>query len=185
MIEAVSQERWQQAQAAEIEVVDYSLEGAGCAYGRIFDYLGINPDQEGKSIAEIGCGQFPAVMFCKNVLSAIVFEPLFEPPPECGVNIFWNRSAFEDFEYHFGVNECWLFNVLQHVRDPEAVIAKAKEAARTVRFFEPVDYPTCVYHPHTFSQGDFERWFPNSVKRYTDRLPAFFDDDCCYGTWTR
>ena len=184
MIEAISQERWAEAQVAELATATYDLDNSRRAYQHIFDYLGIDFHHEGKIIAEVGCGPYPAVMFCK-ISSAIVFEPLFSQPEESRVNILWNQCAFEDFEYAFGADECWLFNVLQHVRDPDAVIAKAKEVAETVRFFEPVDYPTCVYHPHTFSQADFERWFPNRVKRYTDRLPGFFDSDCCYGTWRK
>ncbi len=99
--------------------------------------------------------------------------------------IVWFQRAFEDIPHPPPVAETWLFNCLQHVRDPELVIAKAKETSGVIRFFEPVDYPTCVYHPHTFTQDNFERWFGDSVKRYTDRVPGFFDSDCVYGTWSR
>lgn len=184
VIEAVTKDRWLEAQAAEREVVHYDMQGAYNSTRHILDYLQAGLNHEGKVIAEIGCGPFPAVMFCQ-VGTAITFEPLFPFPEHCPINIYWNQEAFEDFKPQFFADEVWLFNVLQHVRDPEKVVSKAKETAPVVRFFEPVDYPTCVYHPHTFSQADFERWFPNSVKRYTDRVPQFFDDDCCYGTWKR
>lgn len=184
MIQAISKDRWLQAQDAEVRVVDYNRENSERAYRNIFKYLGLSFDQEDKSIAEIGCGLYPAVYFCENV-QAIVFEPLFSKPEHCGLNIFWNRCAFEEFKYHFGVDEVWIYNCLQHVIDPEAIVKKSKDVSRVVRFFEPVDYPTCTYHPHTFSQSDFERWFPNSVQRYTDRLVGFFDSDCVYGTWEK
>lgn len=183
MIEPVSQERWKEAQAAESRVVSYSLDGAARSYQHIFDYLGMTAVQTSKTIVEIGCGPFPALMFCDGV-NGIAYEPLFPKPNHCGSNVVWIRSAFEEFDLNIKAHECWLFNVLQHVRDPELVVLKAKERAPIVRFFEPVDYPTCVYHPHTFTQADFERWF-GKTERYTDRVAGFFDADCCYGTWKR
>jgi hypothetical protein len=186
MIKPISQERWQEAQTAEIAVVSYERGNSRRAYEHIFSYLGIELDQGNKVIAEIGCGAYPAVSFCTNV-DGWVFEPLwFQSLQEMKsrVEIYWIKEPFEDANISMiFFHEVWLFNVMQHVRDPESVITKAKEIAPVIRFFEPVDYPTCVYHPHTFTEDDFERWFGDSVKRYTDRLPGFFDADCCYGTW--
>ena len=184
MIEAISKERWREAQTAEIQTAVYDRENCYRATQNIFLYLGVNNDQRGKIIVEVGCGPFPAVLFCENV-HAVTFEPLWSKPEYCGGNTSWNQCAFEDFEFSLVVDEAWIFNCLQHVRDPELVVAKAKKCAPMVRFFEPVDYPTCIYHPHTFTEDDFRRWFGDSVKRYTDRLAGFFDSDCIYGTWRR
>lgn len=184
MIQAVSKERWLEAQAAELQVVSYDLEGSRTSSQHIFNYLGMDFDQWGKTVAEVGCGPYPATLFCEHVLPTL-YEPLWFPELKKATEdpcVRWYREPFEAAPIN-EVEECWLFNCLQHVRDPEIVVAKAKRSALTIRFFEPVDYPTCVYHPHTFTQADFERWFPGSVKRYTDRLPGFFDADCCYGTY--
>jgi hypothetical protein len=182
MIAAISQSRWQEAQAAELAVVQYEREHSRRSYEHIFDYLGISFDQKGKSIVEIGCGAYPALAFCGEPNNGmLIVEPLyFQSLQDSGIP--WARMAFEDMDL-LPCDEVWIYNALQHVRDPELVIAKAKQSAPVIRFFEPVDYPTCVYHPHTFTQADFERWFNGSVKRYTDRLPGFFDADCVYGTW--
>jgi hypothetical protein len=184
MIEPVTQSRWQEAQAAELAVVQYDEANSYRATQHIFNYLGMEFDQWGKTIAEIGCGPYPASLFCEHVLPRL-YEPLWFLELKQATKdpcVRWYREPFEDAPL-IEVEECWLFNCLQHVRDPELVISKAKQTAPVIRFFEPVDYPTCVYHPHTFAQSDFERWFGSQVKRYTDRLPGFFDDDCCYGTW--
>lgn len=186
MIEPISQARWQEAQAAELAVVSYDIEGSRRSAGHIFDYLGMEFDQWGKAIAEVGCGPYPATLFCEHVLP-FLYEPLWFPELKNATRdpcVRWYQQPFEDAPV-IEVEECWLFNCLQHVRDPEAVVAKAKDTAPVIRFFEPVDYPTCIYHPHTFTEQDFIRWFGDSVKRYTDRLPGFFDGDCCYGTWIR
>lgn len=180
MIEPVSKERWQEAQLAEATAITYDRDNCQHAYELIFQYLGLSFDLEGKSIVEVGCGGYPAVSFCENVHGTII-EPLwFDSLQSLGIP--WMRAAVEDIETLPRGDECWIYNALQHVRDPELFIAKCKEMASVIRFFEPVDYPVCLYHPHTFSQSDFERWF-GDVKRYTDRLPQFFDSDCVYGTW--
>jgi hypothetical protein len=171
MIQPITQSRWLEAQTAELTATSYERENSRRAYEHIFDYLGMSFDQAGRYIVEVGCGAYPATSYCENV-RAWVIEPLrFDSLSDMGVK--WIQKALEDIPLRDlpQVNEVWLFNCLQHVRDPE------------LRFFEPVDYPTCVYHPHTFTEDDFRRWFGDSVKRYTDRLPGFFDADCCYGTW--
>ena len=46
--------------------------------------------------------------------------------------------------------EVWGYNVLQHVRDPEKVMAVARRSAsRTVRWFDVVDTPVYPVHPHS------------------------------------
>jgi hypothetical protein len=181
MIEPITQSRWQEAQAAELTATSYERENSRRAYAHIFDYLGMPEDCGGKTIIEVGCGPFPATTFVVN-LEPVLVEPLWFRELARLVGAVWLMEPFEDAEV-VRSDEIWLFNCLQHVRDPELVITKAKEIAPVVRFFEPVDYPTCVYHPHTFTEDDFRRWFGDSVKRYTDRLSGFFDADCCYGTW--
>lgn len=48
--------------------------------------------------------------------------------------------------------EVWGYNVLQHVRDPEKVMAMARAcAARAIRWFDVVDTPVYPVHPHSIS----------------------------------
>lgn len=187
MIQAISTSRWLQAQEAERYAASYSHKDCLKSAQHIFQYLSIPFEQSGKTIIEVGSGPFPASGFC-NSSTRILFEPIwFAELEEATKNpdTKWYRQALEDVEVLPNADEAFLFNCLQHVRDPEVVVERCKQMAPVVRFFEPVDYPTCVYHPHTFTQDDFVRWFGDSVKRYTDRLPGFFDDDCCYGTWRK
>jgi len=183
MIEPITHTRWQEAQVAEAAVATYTEANAYRATRLTFDYLNMVFDQYGKTITEVGCGPYPATSFVTDVQPVLV-EPLWFAELEKLVGVIWLREPFEDADM-IRSDECWLFNCLQHVRDPERVVARAKEVAPVVRFFEPVNYPTCVYHPHTFTEDDFVRWFGGVVRRYTDRLPGFFDADCCYGTWRR
>lgn len=178
MIEPVSRERWLEAQALEA-LTPYSPSNR-IRYDETFRYLGMSFDQQGKVICEVGCGPYPATFVCSNALP-ILIEPI--EYPELNSDAVWYRCGIEDLTDIPTADEVWLFNCLQHVRNPELAIAICKEIAGVIRFFEPVDYPTSVCHPHTFTQSDFERWFGDCVQVYTDRVPGFFTEDCCYGSW--
>lgn len=187
MIEAITRERWNQAQVAERKChqleVTAGFEHYRQAYANIFQYLGMETDQQGKTIIEVGPADFPALAYCENY-QGVIIEPMPSESLEkfCEVNHI--RLIPDPLEETVlaQVDEVWIFNVLQHVIDPNLFIAKCKSVAKVVRFFEPLDCEICVYHPHTFSFADFERWF-GLVNRYTDRLEGFFDGDCCYGSW--
>ena len=190
MSQAITKERWYEAQIAERACHTFNRQEGydhyRASYQKVFAYLGMQTDQQGKSIIEIGPADFPALAYCSNYKGTIV-EPMVSGHLNASCNdlrISLIARPFEEVNVPIKEDEAWLFNVMQHVIDPDLFIAKCKSAAKTIRFFEPVDYPTCAYHPHTFTQQDFERWFPKSVKRYTDRLEGFFDSDCVYGTWT-
>lgn len=55
-------------------------------------------------------------------------------------------------------DEVWLYNVLQHVEDPEKVVRNCRRAGRVLRVFEWVGIPAHEGHPHVLSSSDLERW---------------------------
>ena len=85
------------------------------------------------------------------------------------------------------VHEVWLFNVLQHVLDPDIIIAKAKKAARIIRFFEPINLPTDKMHHWSFSMQWFEKRFGDCVRHYGKHPyeKHFHQWENCYGIWTK
>lgn len=174
VIQAVTTERWQEAQTAEfpknpLNPGRYELRNAA-----LFALLEIDHDQQGKTIVEIGCGPYPVTSACVNI-NAILIEPL---DYELEVRV---KQTAEDVE--FNGDEAWLFNVLQHVRDPELIVEKCKRLP-VVRFFEPIDYPTSLCHPHTFTLKDFQRWFGDSTMYFDGTgWPGFHDAPCAYGVW--
>lgn len=191
MTQPISLDRWQQAQAAERTLHKMGFnEGIGhyyWSYRNYFKYLDIRLDQQGKHIMEIGPADFPALMFCENYTGYIV-EPMPSPFLEqiCKhhrLPIYTN--PIEQFDLP-QVDEIWLLNVMQHVIDPELFVNKCKGAAKCIRFFEPINQPTCEHHPHTFDEKDFARWYgAETVKMYDEKLPGFFDDKCVYGIWIK
>jgi hypothetical protein len=183
----ISKQEWKEAQEAEKGFHNYDMaEGLrlyGYSYSNHFKYLDIPEDLGGKTIIEIGCAGFPALYFRKNYKGVVVepleIETLETICKEKGIERI--KSPVEEIDLP-ECDEIWLFNVMQHIIDPELFVTKCKAAAKLIRYFEPVDYPTCVYHPHTFSVDDFKRWF-GEPKIYEDFVPHFHDAKCVYGNY--
>lgn len=186
---AISKEEWQEAQKAERTQHTMSYyEGSKHykkSYDNYFKYLGIGYDHQNKVIIEIGCADFPALEHC-NVLKGYCVEPmpsdiLKEIANKKELDII--QSPVEEIDLP-KCDEIWLLNVMQHIIDPDLFVAKCKDAAEVVRFFEPINYPTCIYHPHSYTLGQFKEWF-GSAKYYDDKLDGFHQAECAYGSWTR
>lgn len=185
----ITKERWQDAQIFEIGFHKYDMDEGlriyGLSYSNHFKYLEIPEDLQGGKIIEIGCAGFPALYFRKNY-KGVVIEPLEIETlgiicKEKGIERI--KAAVEDIDLP-DCDEIWLFNVMQHIIDPELFVLKCKESAKVIKYFEPIDYPVCEYHPHTFSMDDFTRWF-GGPKLYNDFVPHFHDAECAYGIWKK
>jgi len=120
-----------------------------------------NVDLVGRSVVDIGGGPCSMLLKCTNRGRALVADPLAVPA--------WVRARYactgieleqvggETLEER-GFDEAWLYNVLQHTRDPEQVIARAQKAARLIRLFEWIDTPANEGHPHTLTQAGLDTW---------------------------
>jgi hypothetical protein len=112
-------------------------------------------DLKGKSVLDIGGGPVSLLLKCLNRGEAAVLDPgkwpsWVETRYSLGMIEHWRWNAEEgvpDYEPpHF--DEAWIYNVLQHVDDPELVIANARKAADLIRIFEWLDVPAYEGHPH-------------------------------------
>jgi hypothetical protein len=81
-------------------------------------------------------------------------------------------------------DEVWIFNLLQHVQDPEKVLSNAYQYSSKIRIFEPINWTTDICHPHTFDKKYFEDMFPKTQFKihYGGSVPNFHDANCIYGT---
>lgn len=187
----ITQERWAEAQEAERrfhnDPKDVALVKYSESYSQYFKWLGIDPDLKGKSIIEIGPADVPALYFCENYSQSCIIEPMpstllyelvFDLP------ICLSMVVAEDNDIN-NCDEVWLFNVLQHVLDPDKVVDNCKKWAKTIRYFEPVDQPISDCHPHAPTQDDFKRWFGDAAKLYQGNPNAvnFHTAKCMYGVW--
>lgn len=191
MPKRITQERWIEAQKAERQFHTMSREEGQehyrKTYKKYFQYLAIEPQTAfvRKTITEIGCADFPGLQWV-NCFYGYLVEPM---PSEI------LKQIADDFGYEIieepveqidlpKCDEIWLLNVMQHVIDPDLFIEKCKAAADVIRFFEPIDWPIEIYHPHTFTFQYYKGHFPDA-KLYPGTDPGFHTAKCAYGVWSR
>lgn len=116
----------------------------------------------GTSVIDIGGG--PVSMLLKTVDggSLLVLDPcdyplwVYDRYHERGIATL--AMPAEDYDCLHAFDEAWLYNVLQHVQDPERVIDVARRCAKIIRIFEWVDIPAYPGHPHELKAADLDRW---------------------------
>ena len=187
----ISKERWLEAQEAEQRfhsnmTLDELRTMYNDSYRQYFEYLDIKYDQQHKHIIEVGCAEIPALYFCRNYKYSVIIEPLptlilEELTRDMNVSLIKRPAENTGL---FNYDEVWLFNVLQHVIDPDKLIDKMKNAAKRIRFFEPVNTEIDDYHPHAFTYDDFTRWF-GEFDIYEENKEAinFHTHECVYGIY--
>jgi len=116
----------------------------------------------GASVLDIGGGPCSMLLKVEDGGKLKVIDPL--PIPE------WCKARYEaaGIEYvqqgaEQGVDgdafdEVWIYNALQHVEDPERVLAVARQAGQLLRVFEWVDIPAHEGHPHELTVESLNRW---------------------------
>lgn len=187
MVKPITTERWKRAQLAERKCHTYDYDEGVRLYKFSYECYAnyINLTKVNGTVIEIGCADFPALQHYP-ASHGIVIEPMPSPildriVKECNLTLI--KEPVENIILP-PCDEIWLMNVMQHIIDPDLFVDKCKEAASVIRYFEPVDFPTCEYHPHTFTMDDFVHWF-GDAKRYTDKVPHFHQADCAYGVWRK
>jgi hypothetical protein len=187
---SIDKERWDLAQKEEklhhtYENTDDSLKKWEKIYDFYFRYLKIDLNLNNKSILEIGPARVAALLYCNNYAPSYIVEPTIYDDYENlygGKNITFIRDIYEDCESP-KVDEIWLFNVLQHIVDPDIFIEKCKKNAKVIKFFEPIDTPIEVHHPHSFTYDDYKKYFGDSVNLYNGSTEIFHTANCVYGTY--
>lgn len=113
---------------------------------------GYRIDLQGKSVLDVGGGATSLLLKCINGGRRAVLDPLRFPE--------WvmDRYAAADIDFMIGpaeameeegFDEVWIYNVLQHVRNPKEVLRRAMRAGRTLRIFEWTNANTDIMHLHT------------------------------------
>ncbi len=120
-------------------------------------------DLQGKDVLDVGGGPVSMTLRCINAGQRIVADPCQWPASVLRrydyYGIQFLRTAGEDLDQRFldsrtSFDEVWIYNVLQHVQDPEKVIdnAVARIAPGGVlRMFEWCYIPADKCHPHVLT----------------------------------
>lgn len=133
-------------------------------------------DLAGGSVADFGGGPISLLLKCINGAARVVVDPLTYPEWVYAryhrVGIETVVQPAETFAPKHRYDEVWIYNTLQHVQDPERVVAAARATARQyIRIFEWVDIPPHEGHPHMLNKADLDRWLRGPGT--TELLPRF------------
>jgi 2-polyprenyl-3-methyl-5-hydroxy-6-metoxy-1,4-benzoquinol methylase len=127
-----------------------------------------NYNLENKKILDIGGGGYSLLLKCLNIgEGSIVSDPLMSKHPD------WVRQRYlslgvipaafkgEDLVDNlngFIFDEVWLYNVLEHVENPEKIISNAKKLGKVIRIFEWLDTRINVGHIHSLEEVSLNNW---------------------------
>lgn len=123
-------------------------------------------DLGGIKVIDIGGGPCSLLLKCVNVQGAVI-DPLDFPK--------WVLVRYQMANIHFrsmtaeslvikGFDEAWIYNALQHVKNPELVIANACRASNLIRLFEWIDTPPNEGHPNTLTEVELNSWLGGEGK---------------------
>jgi len=119
-------------------------------------------DLSGRSVVDIGGGPVSILLKTFNVTAPTVVDPCVYPKwvaDRYGLaGITQLVQAGETLTAKRRWDEAWIYNVLQHVQDPEAVVDRALRVARVVRIFEWMFTPPHTGHPHTLFPHELDKW---------------------------
>jgi len=120
-------------------------------------------DLHGQNVLDLGGGPVSMLLKTRNRgADCMVVDPCAYPEwideRYAIAGIGYTRGEAETFQSSVEYAEAWCYNVLQHVVDPESVIATARMHAKRLRIFEWLETEACDGHPHTLHADDLNRW---------------------------
>lgn len=154
----------------------------------------INFDLQGKSVLDIGGGAYSLLLKCVNfkvsveggAIGTSVIDPIDHPEwvkmRYESAGIFFKQMSGEDirttnqkiidgelremlpFDESEKFDEIWIYNVLQHTKDPEKIIKNARAVGKLIRIFEWIETPVNIGHIHTLKEAKLNEWLGGEGK---------------------
>jgi 2-polyprenyl-3-methyl-5-hydroxy-6-metoxy-1,4-benzoquinol methylase len=134
-----------------------------------------NFDLEGKTVLDIGGGAYSLLLKCSNFQQAAVIEPIHYPQWIHGryeanrIKLIEHAAedmyADENQIYEERIyDEVWIYNVLQHVQDPQKIVNNSRRAGKLIRIFEWVDNGISPGHIHDLKEEKLNEWLRGEGK---------------------
>jgi hypothetical protein len=158
--------------------------------GLRFEHDGKSPfviDCGGKSIVDIGGGPYSMLLFCRNV-HGLVVDPCLYPDwiyrRYQVANIGVEADSAEEVVLGDTFDEAWIYNCLQHTKDPAKVIEMARESSKLIRIFEWINTGISPGHPHNLTADRLDEWLggEGKVETLNDRERGLVGT-CYYGVF--
>lgn len=145
-------------------------------------------DLKGKSILDVGGG--PVSILLKTIQGGrmVVLDPCWHPEwvthRYMSHGIGYLRIPAEKYVLGYQpFDEAWIYNVLQHVQDPEQVVAAARQSANLVRVFEWMFIDPYEGHPHRLDPDSLNRWLDGVGTVETMSEPWCLGANAYYGVF--
>jgi predicted nicotinamide N-methyase len=179
-VSAISEARWQVAQQHEAAwwakfraslTPDHLAVAIADGHHFTAGVLDIRPATiTGSTVLDIAGGPYPlaSAVDAYHIKRYVVVDPADYPEAD-GVRRV--KVCAEDYTGE-GATEVWGYNVLQHVRDPAAVMQKVRARAHErIRWFDVVDTPIYPVHPHSITAD----WLRGELSRDGFRIARDID----------
>lgn len=135
-----------------------------------------NIDLHGASVLDIGGGPCSLLLKTCNAGFRVVADPCHYPDwvaaRYVAAGIEYLRTKGEDSLNLAGLDEVWIYNVLQHTDAPALVCANARRAGKIVRIFEWIDTATNREHPHSLTEDALNAWLGGAGQTEILRQPT-------------
>ena len=116
----------------------------------------------GRSVVDVGGGPCSLLLKTRNAGRRLLIDPCPFPMwvylryTECGIEYLDEPGETWSSDEQF--DEGWIYNVMQHVEDPETFIHTVRRNTKLIRIFEWINIPAYDGHPHELHAHDFYRW---------------------------
>ena len=119
-------------------------------------------DRGGVTVLDIGGGPSSLLLKCRNVKGMVVDPceyPRWVAMRYQAAGIGFHKISGEEMMFNGDVfDEVWIYNVLQHTKDPELIIKNAQKIAPILHIFEWIDIPPHPGHPHMLTEENLNKW---------------------------
>ena len=135
---------------------------------------------DGRSIIDVGAGPCSLLLKVEDLGEAFAVDPLMDRFPQ------WVRerylahgvqpvTATGEEMFLPKADQVWLYNVLEHTQDPQAVVRNALRHCGTLRLFEWIETRPNMGHPHVQTAELLDEWLGQKGR------VEYLNQSGCYG----
>ena len=120
-----------------------------------------NFDLGGVKVLDIGGGPVSILLKCINFKGTVIDPcdyPSWIAERYKAVGINYLKVKGEDLDTSEKYDMVMIYNVLQHVEDPEKIIKNALAVSKEIRIFEWLNIPVTAGHLHIFTENMLNKW---------------------------
>lgn len=116
---------------------------------------------DGKSVLDVGGGPY-SILLKSKAKRMVVLDPCTYPNwtqvryKECGVEVLKEEAETMQFPESFDIILC--YNVLQHVKDPEAICKRMRAIGKVIYFFDWLGIGNTPGHPNVLEESKLNEW---------------------------